>query len=85
MEHARPAPPQGFDEHVVDALADYGIPFECVYKAVIDGGSSKAHFALLIQEHFTGAELRELVANGIQLSRVVDIITKCQQVRVCCG
>lgn len=50
---------------------------------MIDGGASKAHFALLIQEHFTGAELKELVANGIQLSRVVDIITKCQQVRAC--
>ena len=27
---------QGYDEYVVDALVDYGVPFECVYK--VSGG-----------------------------------------------
>ncbi|KAG2451828.1 hypothetical protein HYH02_003604 [Chlamydomonas schloesseri] len=68
---------KGYSEHVVDALADYGIPFECTYKAAVEWDTSREHFAVLIENHFTGAELKELISNGILLSRVVDIIARC--------
>jgi hypothetical protein len=25
--------PQGYNEEIVDALVDFGVPFECVFKA----------------------------------------------------
>ncbi|KAG2441727.1 hypothetical protein HXX76_003342 [Chlamydomonas incerta] len=68
---------KGYSEHVVDALADYGIPFECTYKAAVEWDTSREHFAVLIENHFTGAELKELISNGILLSRVVDMIARC--------
>ncbi len=72
--------PQGFSERVVDALADYGIPFECTYKAAMEWDTSKEVFASLIAAQFTGAELKELISNDIQLSKVNDIINRCSQV-----
>lgn len=74
---------QGYSEHVVDALADYGIPFECTYKAAVEWDTSREHFAVLIENHFTGAELKELISNGILLSRVVDMIARCAKVCMC--
>ncbi|KAG2492902.1 hypothetical protein HYH03_008816 [Edaphochlamys debaryana] len=68
---------KGFTEHVVDALADYGIPFECTYKAAVEWDATKEHFATLIENHFTGAELKELISNGIVLNRVTDMISRC--------
>lgn len=78
--HTLHPPVQGFSERVVDALADYGIPFECTYKAVMEWDTTKEHFAALIASQFTGAELKELIANDIQLSKVTDIINRCSQV-----
>ncbi|GIL50181.1 hypothetical protein Vafri_6307 [Volvox africanus] len=70
---------KGFSERVVDALADYGIPFECTYKAAMEWDTTREHFAALIAEQFTGAELKELISNDIQLSKVTDIINRCSQ------
>ncbi|EFJ44379.1 hypothetical protein VOLCADRAFT_118752 [Volvox carteri f. nagariensis] len=60
---------KGFSERVVDALADYGIPFECTYKAAMEWDTTREHFAALIAAQFTGAELKELISNDIQLSK----------------
>ncbi|GLC75104.1 hypothetical protein PLESTF_001594300 [Pleodorina starrii] len=70
---------KGFSERVVDALADYGIPFECTYKAAMEWDTSREHFAALIAAQFTGPELKELISNDIQLSKVTDIINRCSQ------
>ncbi|GFR50232.1 hypothetical protein Agub_g12415, partial [Astrephomene gubernaculifera] len=76
MQHL--ADEKGFSERVVDALVDYGIPFECTYKAAFDGNATREDFAALIEEKFTGDEIRVLISNDIKLPAVVDIIRVCK-------
>ncbi|KXZ52570.1 hypothetical protein GPECTOR_9g614 [Gonium pectorale] len=70
---------KGFSERVVDALADYGIPFECVYKSAMEWDTSKEVFAALIEAHFTGAEIKELISNDIMPSKINDMISRCRE------
>lgn len=70
---------KGFAEDIVDALADYGIPFECTFKAAMAFNTTKEHFAALIDAQFTGPELKDLISNDIQLSRITDAINVCSQ------
>ncbi|GIL50318.1 hypothetical protein Vafri_6445 [Volvox africanus] len=74
---------KGYDDHVVDALVDYGVPFECVYKAAVEMGgtpdecATPGQFAALIEQGFTGPELKQLISNGIRLAKVIGYIEEC--------
>ncbi|GLC45472.1 hypothetical protein PLESTB_000317700 [Pleodorina starrii] len=70
---------KGYTEHVVDALVDYGVPFECVYKAAVEmgGSASPDQFAALIEHGFTGPEIKQLISNGIRLAKVIGYIQEC--------
>ena len=41
--------------------------------------TTKEHFAALIDAQFTGPELKDLISNDIQLSRITDTINMCSQ------
>ncbi|KXZ52505.1 hypothetical protein GPECTOR_9g549 [Gonium pectorale] len=66
-------------QHIIDALVDYGVPFECVYKAAVELGATPAHFAALIQEGFSGAELKQLISNGVGLDEIRTLLEACEQ------
>ncbi|GIL50319.1 hypothetical protein Vafri_6446 [Volvox africanus] len=74
---------KGYSEYVVDALVDYGVPFECVYKAAVEMGgtpdecATPGQFAVLIEQGFTGPELKQLISNGIRLAKVIGYIEEC--------
>ncbi|KAG2441795.1 hypothetical protein HXX76_003407 [Chlamydomonas incerta] len=70
---------RGYDEYVVDALVDYGVPFECVYKAAVELGSTVEEFAALIEKDFSGSDLRQLISNGIRLAKIRHYIHMCEQ------
>ncbi|GIM13695.1 hypothetical protein Vretimale_16772, partial [Volvox reticuliferus] len=76
---------KGYSEYVVDALVDYGVPFECVYKAAVEMGASPddcatpEQFAALIEQGFTGPELKQLISNGIRLAKVIWYIEECEK------
>ncbi|GIL93087.1 hypothetical protein Vretifemale_20513, partial [Volvox reticuliferus] len=76
---------KGYSEYVVDALVDYGVPFECVYKAAVEMGASPddcatpEQFAALIEQGFTGPELKQLISNGIRLAKVIGYIEECEK------
>ncbi|KAG2451760.1 hypothetical protein HYH02_003539 [Chlamydomonas schloesseri] len=70
---------RGYDDYVVDALVDYGVPFECVYKAAVELGSTVEEFAALIEKDFSGSDLRQLISNGIRLAKIRHYIHMCEQ------
>lgn len=58
-------------------LIDFGVPFECIYKAAADLATRPECFAVLVGTGLTGTDMKLLISNSISLTRVADFINTC--------
>ncbi len=68
---------QGYSEVAVDTLIDFGVPFECIYKAATDLATRPECFAVLVGTGLTGTDMKLLISNSISLTRVAEFINAC--------